>query len=37
MERPGEPDDIANAISLLAGSDGGWINAQVIRTSGGFA
>jgi 3-oxoacyl-[acyl-carrier protein] reductase len=37
MERLGEPDDIANTISFLAGSDGGWINAQVIRTNGGFA
>jgi 3-oxoacyl-[acyl-carrier protein] reductase len=37
MERLGEPNNIANTISFLAGSDGGWINAQVIRTNGGFA
>jgi 3-oxoacyl-[acyl-carrier protein] reductase len=37
MEPLGEPDDIADIISFLAGSDGGWINAQVIRTNGGFA
>ena len=37
MERLGEPDDIANTISFRTGSDGGWINAQVIRTNGGFA
>jgi NAD(P)H-binding len=33
MEPPGEPDDIANTIQFLAGSDGGWIDAKVIRTN----
>jgi 3-oxoacyl-[acyl-carrier protein] reductase len=33
----GQPDDIANLISFLAGPDGGWINSQVLRANGGFA
>src|SRR6202046_264602 len=33
VERPREPDDIANTILFLAGSDGGWINAQAVRTN----
>jgi 3-oxoacyl-[acyl-carrier protein] reductase len=37
LERLGEPDDIANVVSFLAGPDGGWVNAQVIRVNGGFA
>jgi 3-oxoacyl-[acyl-carrier protein] reductase len=37
LERLGEPVDIAQAVSFLAGSDGGWINAQVLRANGGFA
>lgn len=37
LERLGEPDDIANVVSFLAGPDGGWVNAQVIRANGGFA
>jgi 3-oxoacyl-[acyl-carrier protein] reductase len=37
MERLGTPSDISNAVSFLAGSDGGWVNAQVIRVNGGFA
>ncbi|WP_118182597.1 SDR family oxidoreductase [Paraburkholderia phosphatilytica] len=37
LERLGEPDDIANAVSFLAGPDGGWINGQVLRANGGFA
>ena len=37
FERLGEPDDIARVISFLAGPDGAWINAQVIRPNGGFA
>jgi 3-oxoacyl-[acyl-carrier protein] reductase len=37
MGKTRKADDIANTISFLAGSDGGWINAQVIRTNGGFA
>jgi 3-oxoacyl-[acyl-carrier protein] reductase len=37
LERLGEPEDIANVVSFLAGSDGGWINSQVLRANGGFA
>jgi 3-oxoacyl-[acyl-carrier protein] reductase len=37
LERLGEPSDIANVVSFLAGPDGGWINAQVLRANGGFA
>jgi 3-oxoacyl-[acyl-carrier protein] reductase len=37
LERLGEPDDIANVVSFLAGPDGGWINSQVLRANGGFA
>lgn len=37
MERLGQPDDIAATVSFLAGPDGGWINAQVLRANGGFA
>ena len=37
LERLGQPDDIADAVSFLAGPDGGWINAQVLRANGGFA
>lgn len=37
LERLGQPEDIANIISTLAGKDGSWINAQVIRVNGGFA
>jgi 3-oxoacyl-[acyl-carrier protein] reductase len=37
MERLGQPADIAQVVSFLAGPDGGWINAQVVRANGGFA
>jgi 3-oxoacyl-[acyl-carrier protein] reductase len=37
LERLGEPEDIANVVSFLAGPDGGWVNAQVLRINGGFA
>ena len=37
LERLGEPEDIANVVSFLAGTDGGWINSQVLRANGGFA
>lgn len=36
LERLGEPEDIAAAVSFLVGSDGGWVNGQVVRVNGGF-
>jgi 3-oxoacyl-[acyl-carrier protein] reductase len=37
LERLGQPQDIANVVSFLAGPDGGWINGQILRANGGFA
>ena len=37
LERLGEPEDMANLVSFLAGPEGGWINSQVLRANGGFA
>ena len=37
LERIGAPLDIAATVAFLAGPDGSWINAQVIRANGGFA
>ena len=37
LERLGTPQDIASVVSFLAGPDGGWVNAQVLRANGGFA
>lgn len=37
LERLGQPEDIAGTVAFLAGPDGAWINAQVIRPNGGFA
>ncbi len=36
LERLGTPEDIANVVSFLAGPNGAWINAQVIRANGGI-
>jgi 3-oxoacyl-[acyl-carrier protein] reductase len=36
MERLGTPDDIAHAVAFLAGPDGAWVNAQVLRVNGGM-
>ncbi|MDO9405210.1 MAG: SDR family oxidoreductase [Polaromonas sp.] len=36
LERLGEPDDIANAVSFLASAEGAWINGQTIRANGGM-
>lgn len=36
LERLGQPDDIAGLVSFLAGPEGGWVNAQVIRANGGL-
>jgi 3-oxoacyl-[acyl-carrier protein] reductase len=35
LERLGTPDDIAAAVALLVGPDGGWINGQTLRANGG--
>lgn len=37
LERLGTPDEIAAAAAFLAGPDGGWVNAQVLRINGGYA
>jgi 3-oxoacyl-[acyl-carrier protein] reductase len=37
LERLGQPEDIGNVVAFLAGPDGGWVNAQVLRANGGFA
>jgi 3-oxoacyl-[acyl-carrier protein] reductase len=37
LERLGQPEDIASVVSFLAGPDGGWVNAQILRANGGFA
>lgn len=37
LQRLGEPDDIANAVAFLLGTDGGWVNSQIVRVNGGFA
>jgi 3-oxoacyl-[acyl-carrier protein] reductase len=36
LERLGTPEDIAAAVSFLAGPDGAWINGQVLRANGGL-
>ena len=36
LERLGQPEDIANVVSFLAGPDGAWVNGQVLRANGGF-
>ena len=36
LERLGTPQDIAAAVAFLVGSDGGWVNAQVLRANGGM-
>lgn len=36
LERLGTPEDIAGAVSFLAGPDGAWINGQVLRANGGM-
>ncbi len=35
-KRLGEPSDIANAIAMLCGPDGAWINGQTIHVNGGL-
>src|SRR5215472_18733940 len=37
LGRLGQPEDIANVVSFLAGPDGAWVNAQILQANGGFA
>lgn len=37
LERIGTPEEIAGVVAMLAGPDGRWVNAQIVRTNGGFA
>lgn len=37
LERIGQPEDIADTVSFLAGPGGAWVNGQVLRVNGGFA
>ena len=37
LERLERPNDIASVVWFLAGPDGDWVNAQVVRANGGFA
>jgi 3-oxoacyl-[acyl-carrier protein] reductase len=37
LGRLGQPEDIAAVVAFLAGPDGAWVNAQVLRANGGFA
>jgi 3-oxoacyl-[acyl-carrier protein] reductase len=36
LERLGQPSDIANVVSFLAGDDGAWVNGQNLRVNGGI-
>jgi 3-oxoacyl-[acyl-carrier protein] reductase len=36
LERLGQPRDIADVVSFLAGPDAGWINGQTLRVNGGI-
>ena len=36
LERLGTPDDVASAVSFLAGPDSAWVNGQVLRANGGI-
>lgn len=35
LERIGEPQEVADVVSFLAGANGGWVNGQVLRVNGG--
>ncbi|GAA4484267.1 SDR family oxidoreductase [Microbacterium panaciterrae] len=35
MNRPGTPDEVAGAVSYLAGPEGGWTTGQIIQVNGG--
>lgn len=35
LERLGQTEDIASVVAFLMGSQGGWINGQIVRANGG--
>ena len=37
QKRIGEPDEVADAMVLLCGSNSRWITGQIIRVNGGMA
>lgn len=37
LERLASPEEIAGVVGFLAGPNGGWVNAQILRANGGFA
>ncbi|MEM5365503.1 SDR family oxidoreductase [Paraburkholderia azotifigens] len=37
LQRLGQPEDIASVVAFLAGSDGAWVNGQILRANGGLA
>jgi 3-oxoacyl-[acyl-carrier protein] reductase len=37
LQRLGQPEDIASVVAFLAGTDGAWVNGQVLRANGGVA
>ena len=37
LQRLGQPEDMSDVVSFLAGPDGGWVNSQILRINGGFA
>ncbi|RXE47344.1 SDR family oxidoreductase [Chromohalobacter israelensis] len=36
FERLGQPDEIAEVVSFLAGAQGRWVNGQILRVNGGM-
>jgi 3-oxoacyl-[acyl-carrier protein] reductase len=36
LERLGQPSDVADVVSFLAGPDAAWVNGQVLRVNGGI-
>lgn len=36
FERLGQPEEIADVVSFLAGPQGRWINGQILRANGGM-
>ncbi|SDL37981.1 3-oxoacyl-[acyl-carrier protein] reductase [Modicisalibacter muralis] len=36
FERLGQPEEIADAVAFLAGSQGRWVNGQILRVNGGM-